>query len=331
MEPNPPRALAALSLFTPVTRALVTSLAALALVACTSTYRVGLRATEAAVSLEQVTHGDGREMNPAISRDGKLLAFETLGEGGVRRIATMSLTASSVSPPRVAEGTGEQVAWMPDSEGLVFVAPLRGAPALVQTFGQTASSSAFWAPVADPYLRPAWPSVSPNGRAIAMSLVSTHVFESQSGRREWLDPALVVSDLQGTGVVAMGLGSEPSWNPDGSRLVFVRRAPSSSRTHLYVSEPKAQARAQPITDGPDDDAHPAWSPDGALIAFCSSPAVDGAAPRSNLFVVRPDGSGLRQVTEGDAMACRPAWAPGQTLYFHAQQDGQSHIWRLRMR
>ena len=312
----------------------VTALAALSSIACTSMYRVGLRATEAATSLQQITHGEGREMNPAVSRDGKVLAFETLGADGARRVATMALEnddAALPRPPRVAEGTGQQVAWMPDSEGLVFVAPVRGAPALVQTFGQTASSSAFWAPVADPYLRPAWPSVSPDGRAIAMALVSTHVFETSSGRREWLDPALVVSDLHGTGVVAMGLGSEPSWSPDASRLVFARRAPTSGRTHLFVSEPKAHARAQPITDGPDDDAQPAWSPDGALIAFCSSPATVDEAARSNLFVVRPDGSGLRQLTEGDAFACRPAWAPGRAIYFHAISDGRSHIWRVRLR
>ena len=309
----------------------VSALAALSLVACTSTYRVGLRATEAATSLEQVTHGEGREMNPAVSRDGKVLAFETLGADGARRVVTMSLAGDGSALPRIAEGTGQQVAWMPDGEGLVFVAPVRGAPALVQTFGQTASSSAFWSPVADPYLRPAWPSVSPDGRAVAMALVSTHVFESSSGRREWLDPALVISDLHGTGVVTMGLGSEPSWSPDASRLVFARRGPTSERTHLFVSEPKANARAQPITDGPDDDAQPAWSPDGALIAFCSSPAAVDEAARSNLFVVRADGSGLRQLTEGDAFACRPAWAPGRALYFHAVSEGHSHIWRVRMR
>ena len=309
------------------------SLLSLALIACacacTSTYRVGLRATEAAAVLEQVTHGDGRELHPAVSRDGKVLAFEVALPSGARRVATMSIAVDPPSPPRFAEGTGEQVAWMPDGEGLVFVAPVRGAPALVQTFGQTASSSAFWSPVADPYLRPAWPSVSPDGRAIAMSLVTTHVFETQSGRREWLDPALVVSDLHGTGVVAMGLGTEPSWSPDASRLVFARRA--GERTHLFVSAPTARAHAQPITDGPDDDAQPAWSPDGALIAFCSSPAAEGEDARSNLFVVRPDGTGLRQLTEGDAVACRPAWAPGHAIYFHAQQGGQSHIWRLRVR
>jgi TolB protein len=49
------------------------------------------------------------------------------------------------------------------------------------------------------------------------------------------------------------------------------------------------------------DAGPAWSPDGRLIAFASSRVGGG------IYVVRPDGSGMRRLLRG--AASDPAWSP----------------------
>jgi TolB protein len=61
-----------------------------------------------------------------------------------------------------------------------------------------------------------------------------------------------------------------------------------------------------LTDGPDEDGQPAWSPDGRQLAF-----VRGGQP-SVIYVIRADGGGLRRVALGEA----PAWSPdGQRLVF----------------
>jgi len=54
------------------------------------------------------------------------------------------------------------------------------------------------------------------------------------------------------------------------------------------------------------DGWPTWSPDGALITFASNRA--GPANVCQLFVVSPDGSELRQVTEGPWSHVQPAWS-----------------------
>jgi TolB protein len=220
---------------------------------------------------------------------------------------------------------------MPGAGGLVCVSPAANASTqLVQTFGPGAGPAASFAwPVAHPLLGVGWPAVSPDGRWVAVSLGNAHVFQTQTHKSSLFDPALALVEVRGTGTVALGNGAEPTWSPDGRRLAFVR--PTGGRAHVFASSAAPGAAALQLTDGADDDAQPAWSPDGSLIAFCSSPISEGIAHSANLFIVRPDGSGLRQLTEGDANACRPAWSPDGVLYFHANVDGRFHIWRLSVR
>jgi Tol biopolymer transport system component len=63
-----------------------------------------------------------------------------------------------------------------------------------------------------------------------------------------------------------------------------------------------------------DDENPAWSPDGRLIAFTSNRGHVGSHGTGGVFVVRPDGSGLRRVFSGAAEDV--AWSPdGRWLAF----------------
>ncbi|MGD8826607.1 MAG: hypothetical protein PVI24_16605 [Myxococcales bacterium] len=125
-----------------------------------------------------------------------------------------------------------------------------------------------------------------------------------------------------------------SWAPDGEHLVF------SDGLDLYVWRVgEATAQAIPNTE---DGAWPAWSPDGAWIAFtriepadstssyceyygtfavaCTQERTDYLAGPSVLSLIRPDGSDLLELGEG----VEPAWsADGATLFF--RRDNM--IWR----
>ncbi len=131
----------------------------------------------------------------------------------------------------------------------------------------------------------------------------------------------------------------PSWSPDGTRLVF------SDGLQLYIwTIGEDSAVAVPNTE---DGVWPAWSPDGSMIAFtrlqrgaitevsCSCMRIgrplpvdsfmrvvynDGGRRTGTLTLIRPDGTDMQELGEGEA----PAWTPdGQFLVF--QRNNQ--LWR----
>jgi serine/threonine protein kinase/Tol biopolymer transport system component len=65
------------------------------------------------------------------------------------------------------------------------------------------------------------------------------------------------------------------------------------------------------------------SPDGEWIAF------DAESP-PDLFVMRADGSGLRQLTDDPYRDRRPRWSPdGRWIYFFSDRGGKYGLWALR--
>ena len=77
------------------------------------------------------------------------------------------------------------------------------------------------------------------------------------------------------------------------------------------------------------------SPDGKWIAcVCNTPSTDQPGSRENLdiYVVRPDGSRLTQLTYHQGDDCSPVWSPdGQYIYFLSQrgtEKGEYNIWRM---
>jgi Tol biopolymer transport system component len=111
-----------------------------------------------------------------------------------------------------------------------------------------------------------------------------------------------------------GCGSSSSRTPD---LVFVSTrdgdyalfgaAADGSNEHRLSSE-----KGDPSTpSGLFFQVQPAWSPDARLIAFASR--RDG---RSHIYIMRPDGSGTRRITNSRMDDDHPSWSPdGRQIAF----------------
>jgi TolB protein len=118
--------------------------------------------------------------------------------------------------------------------------------------------------------------------------------------------------------------THPALHPDGSKLAFASNRDGD--WDLYWMNLTSGEVTQ-ITNTPEYDASPSWSPDGLWLAY-ESYLPNGDAGDLEIFIRPLDGSQPPiRLTEDPAADHSPAWSPqGRKLAFVSTRSGNSEVW-----
>lgn len=105
---------------------------------------------------------------------------------------------------------------------------------------------------------------------------------------------------------------QPSWSPDGERIVFVCRRLANNADLCVVG--RDGTGLVPLTNDAENDVRPAWSPDGKTIAFTR---FSGTDPRGSIALLDLATGAITSLGYG----MDPAWSPDGSKLVYAESDG----------
>ena len=130
---------------------------------------------------------------------------------------------------------------------------------------------------------------------------------------------------------------QAAFSPDGSHIVFVTTR-AGGRANLWIMDLNTR-QAAPLTSGAGSDFRPAWSPDGKWIAFSSDRgnSMEFAKGRwehlhlVDIYIIRPDGSGLKRLTHGDFCGSPKWWADSASVLAYCMPAEDTWTFRAALR
>lgn len=295
---------------------------------CTVSKPVGLPeapgTTSNAVNLTRETNDPAVETYPRVSPDGKYLLYQklegssslsqnqdgSLGYSNNRRTTIMKkeIGMPTVNPLVV---DAAEPAWLSDGSGLVFSYVKPAQPVIVKTSVQGVglnyiSQGAMGTSDSEP-------NITKDGSKI--------IFTTKIGANQMI----CSMDSKGGGFTVITEGSHVSIFPGEDKIIYNQKV--DKFTQIFVLDLKTGQKSQ-LTNGEYNNRDGAFSTDGKWIGFVSN--REKPASRSyNVYVMRADGTELKQLTTGDTTQGDPCWSPDNTVYFFSNAGGKYNIWKVK--
>lgn len=241
----------------------------------------------------RVTADSAHDFYPTFSPDGGLILFASNRNRGYDLYLKV-LNGDILT--QLTDGLGEvsSASFSPDGQQVAFSNSVNGGTSalwIVDKDGKNAHM--LYAGTGGNVVSPAW---SPNGQSIAFAMSSATALQTYE---------IFMLDLTTNDVVPItkghlaDTGGSVDWSPDGRSLLLFAGKPGDN--NIYSLE-IVTGVIRKLTDG-GNNAAPSYSPDGQWIVFNSMRAGDNA----NIFIMRPDGSDVRQLTNDTEPDWQPRW------------------------
>jgi Tol biopolymer transport system component/DNA-binding winged helix-turn-helix (wHTH) protein len=273
--------------------------------------------------LTQLGELDAGDTSPAVSPDGRHLAFIRVRRNGANAIHAVALSSSLTAAGRPFQITSEAwnmlgLAWSADGRSLIFSSgPHNGIPRIQRVaFPPTASAER------------ASPEVLPFGEqatAITISRTGRIVYATQTRDTGlWKVPLLIGTSPPAPTPVASSTYDEhtPDYSPDGKRLAFTSNR--SGAEEIWIANADGSNPMKMTSMNGPLCANPRWSPTGHAVLFSSR--REGS---QDLYLLSPDTRRLDRITDHPGEEAQPRWSRnGEWIYFASNRTGRPEVWRM---
>ena len=261
------------------------------------------------------TFAEGVDHDPAVSPDGRTLAFVRATSLFKRDIFLMSMPDGSQPAGKPRQLTFQKTfalnpTWTRDGKELVFTSDsglwrieARAGAKAVEIQSLAGGHNAL-------------PSVGPGGRlAFTRHFVDTNVWRQQ------LAPSGISAGPPVSLISATAFENCAEYSPDGSRIAL--QSNRSGIAEVWVCADTGNRCVQ-VTSLNAHTGSPRWSPDGKQITFDSD--ADG---HFQVYTVDAAGGSVRRLTNHPSDNAAPSWSrDGLWLYFMSSRSGANEIWKM---
>lgn len=224
----------------------------------------------------------GGGSDSAVSPDGDFIAFSSRRSGNLD-VYTVEVATGAVRQITTNPHTDNEARWHPESTHLIFVTMRDGSQDIYTVDLATLEET----PVATEEFNEDYPSYSKDGSMACFT----------GGPRGFREVQVHDFSTGETRTLTRGYGYVGSTNfsPDGEHIVFhayYDNSYASGKSDVYVVPVKGGKPVNITKDREGWDYKPNWSFDGEWITFSRKQGTHNF----NIWVMRPDGSDMRQVT-----------------------------------